>query len=133
MSLHRNIYFALFAAVLAGCIPCGEPPIGNVVVNEMKRAASREELREQMVAELTAVIMSNAAGEEFSLNSDPVSAADLQAAVRGCALFTGIRPAVNAKWQLISMHDSGKWHVSVCHDGKVIKKIVLPLPDKTLY
>jgi hypothetical protein len=113
---------------LAGCLPVGEPPPGNVVVNTLREPESREELRERMTSELTMALMTLAPGESFALVPDAASAADLMAAVQRSAVFTGIRLTARSKWQLKSAHISGKWQVDILCGNKLLQQIILPLP-----
>ena len=110
----------LFLKLFCGCLPPGEPPAGNITGNNLTVPQNPQNIRENAITELTAALLTYAPGENFYLDYDQNSAADIINVWNECAKFTGIKRVVKSDWQIISRMIDDQWQIKISHKGKII-------------
>lgn len=120
----KNIFPSVLAIIiLCGCLPPGNPPPGNITGNEITLPKNRDEIREKVIAELTAAILSHAPGMNICLDYDKYSASDMLFVWQECAKFTGSKLSDESDLMIISRNNNGHWLIKMVLGKKVICNI----------
>lgn len=118
----------LITISLCGCLPPGKPPAGNITENIITIPKKREEIRESIITELTAVILTYAPGENFLLDYDRNSADDILAVWRECRKLTGSKRCAGSEWKIISRNTNGKWSIKIMQGKNIVTSFSRTMP-----
>lgn len=121
--MKKFIAFLLIVNFICGCLPPGEPPAGNITANNVTLPKSRAEIRENVITELTAVLLTHGYGKTFQLDYDETSAADMLNVWHKCSKFTGIKRSENSPWKIISRNNNGQWTIKTVNENGVVSTI----------
>ncbi len=121
--MKKTLLAILMTIFLCGCLPPGEPPKGNITGNDVTFPKNKEEIKESVITELAAIILSHGYDQTFSLDCDKTSAADMLDVWRECRKLTGIKSAENSPWKIISRNNNSQWTIKILHENKVISTI----------
>ena len=124
----RRLALAALLALAAGCLPCGDPPPGNVTENPDRLPVTAAEVRERMITELTAALLQYAPGAAVRLETDGASRAEMFRVWAECVKLTGNSAEANAEWVISSRCTDRTWHVALRRRDEEVRSIELPRP-----
>ena len=121
--MKKFITLLLIINFICGCLPPGEPPEGNITANDVVLPKNRAEIRENVITELTAILLTNGYGKTFQLDYDEISAADMLNVWKECSKLTGIKRSENSPWKIISRNNNGQWTIKIVNENGVVSTI----------
>ncbi len=125
----KHITAAFLSMVfLCGCLPPGNPPAGNITENIINIPADRNEIRENLITEISAFILTYAPGENFILDYDETSAADILIVWHECAKLTGSKRVAAAEWKIISRNINGNWNIKLMQGKNIVANFSRMMP-----